>query len=54
MSCVNNAPSISGPVVGRLSTTDTMAAPEINSGSTPPMLLTNGLMAMRTGTWRSA
>src|SRR5690606_26864121 len=53
MSCDCNALSSSGPVVGKLSTIETMAAPDTRSGSTQPTVLTNGLSATRTGYFRS-
>ena len=38
-----------GPVSGMSSTIEMMVAPEIMCGSVQPMVLTMGLMAMRTG-----
>jgi hypothetical protein len=49
MSWDSSALSSSGPVVGKLSTTETMTDPETSPGRVQPTVLTNGLSAMRTG-----
>ena len=49
MSWLSSEFSSSGPVVGRLSTTATMGAPETMVVSCQPMVLTSGFSAIRTG-----
>ena len=45
---------MSGPVVGKLNTMATMTEPLTSDGSSQPMVLTTGLMAMRTGYFSSS
>ena len=49
MSCACSASNSSGPTVGSPTTIAVSASPETSAGSTPPMVLTIGLMAMRSG-----
>ena len=49
MSWPRSDDSSSGPMVGRLSTTATIAPPDTNSGNTHATVLTIGLIATRTG-----
>ena len=53
MSWFIKARSKSGPVVGRLKTTEMMVEPETKRGSAQPTVLTNGLSATRTGYLKS-
>ena len=54
MSWLSRACNNKGPVVGRLSTMETMASPDIKVGSSQPIVLINGLIAMRTGYLRTS
>ena len=38
-----------GPVVGKPNTMDTIASPEMSAGNNNPIVLINGLMAIRSG-----
>ena len=49
MSWASRARSNSGPVVGRLMTTDTMISPEMTAGRIHPNVEISGLRARRTG-----